>query len=102
MKRIYVGNLPPSADKMALQALFEQYGHVSKAGIICDQETGRQLGFGFVIMRNDRHGEKAIRGLDSCIFGGQRIQVLEAMPPTAKEIPRPPLAGSDKCENPCS
>jgi RNA recognition motif-containing protein len=80
MKRIYVGNLAPRTDERALATLFEQYGHVSKAGIVCNQDTGERLGFGFVIMRNDRHGEKAIRALDGCNFSGNRIQVLEALP----------------------
>ena len=81
MKRIYVGNLAPGTDVGALTTLFEQYGHVSKAGMVCNQNTGEPLGFGFVIMRNDRQGEKAIRGLDGCNFSGSRIQVLEALPP---------------------
>lgn len=88
MKRIYVGNLAPSTGESALQTLFEQYGHVSKAGIIYKRDTGERLGFGFVIMRNDRHGEKAIRGLDGCNLNGHRIHVLEALPPQDKRTER--------------
>jgi len=80
VKRIYVGNLAPNTGESALQTLFEQYGHVSKAGIICKRATGERLGFGFVIMRNNLHGERAIRGLDGCNFNGTRIHVLEALP----------------------
>lgn len=80
MKRIYVGNLAPGTDERALTTLFEQYGHVSKAGMVSNPDTGERLGFGFVLMRNDRQGEKAIRGLDGINFSGSRIQVLEALP----------------------
>ena len=72
MKRIYVGNLAPSTNESALQTLFERYGHVSKAGIISNR---------FVLMRNDLHGDKAIRGLEGSNFNGHRIHVLEALPP---------------------
>ena len=95
MKRIYVGNLAPSTKESALQTLFERYGHVSKAGIICNRDTGEKLGFGFVIMRNDLHGDMAIRGLEGSNFNGHRLHVLEALPPALK-----PESGFQRPQNP--
>jgi RNA recognition motif-containing protein len=85
MKRIYVGNLAPETDEVALQSLFQQYGHVSKAGIICDHQTGQPRGFGFVLMRNDIKAGVAIEVLNGSKLNGQTIRVLEALPPAGKQ-----------------
>jgi nucleolin len=81
VKRIYIGNLAPGTDAIVLQRLFEQYGRVSRAGIVCNRETGQSRGFGFVVMKNDRHGDQAIRQLNGCSVRGEKILVLEASPP---------------------
>jgi RNA recognition motif-containing protein len=85
MKRIYVGNLAPGTDEIVLQRLFEQYGRVTRAGIICNHETGQSRGFGFIVMKNDRHGNEAIRQLNGCSVRGEKILVLEAFPPVADQ-----------------
>ena len=59
MKRIYVGNLPWSADENALRDLFGTVGPVHSAAVITDRETGRSRGFGFIEMDN-ADAEKAI------------------------------------------
>ena len=84
MKRIYVGNLTTGTNASTLQTLFEKYGHVSKTGIVCNRDTGEPRGFGFVLMRNDRMGDNAIKALNGSNLNGQNIHVLEALPP-----PRP-------------
>jgi cold-inducible RNA-binding protein len=84
MKRIYVGNLPLDTDESALQTLFEHYGPVAKAGIICDRETGEPRGFGFVLMRDNLQADEAIEGLNGSNLNGKKIHVLEALPPGGK------------------
>jgi hypothetical protein len=51
MTRIYVGNLPFSADEAQVRQLFEQHGTVESVALINDRETGRPRGFGFVEMQ---------------------------------------------------
>ena len=41
MTKIYVGNLPFSADEAAVRQLFEQHGKVDSVALINDRETGR-------------------------------------------------------------
>ena len=54
--RLYVGNLPFSANESDVQALFEQNGReVAEVKLITDRETGRPRGFGFVEMANSEH-----------------------------------------------
>lgn len=81
MKRIYVGNLDAGTSAGEIEVLFQQYGKVSKAGIICDPATGLSRGFAFVLMGNDREGEDAIRNLNQTALAGRRIDVKEALPP---------------------
>ena len=50
MTRIYVGNLPYTADEESVRALFSQHGTVDAVRLINDRETGRFRGFCFVEM----------------------------------------------------
>ena len=59
MKKIYVGNLPWSADEAGLRDFFAAVGEVHSAAVISDRETGRSRGFGFIEM-DDGDAEKAI------------------------------------------
>ncbi len=95
MKRIYVGNLDTAITAGDVQNLFQQYGKVSRAGIICDPATGRSRGFAFVLMGNDREGEEAIRNLNQSSLAGRRLDVKEALPPErAHSAEKPPKRDS--------
>ena len=50
MTKIYVGNLPFSADETSVRELFAQHGTVESVALPTDRETGRPRGFGFVEM----------------------------------------------------
>ncbi|MEJ2206333.1 MAG: RNA-binding protein, partial [Gemmatimonadota bacterium] len=58
--RLYVGNLPFSADESAVRSLFEQNERtVAEVKLITDRDTGRPRGFGFVEMGNSEHADQA-------------------------------------------
>ncbi len=50
MAKIYVGNLPFSANEADVRTLFSQHGTVESVALPTDRETGRPRGFGFVEM----------------------------------------------------
>ena len=50
MSKIYVGNLPFSADEQGVRTLFSQHGTVESVALISDRDTGQPRGFGFVEM----------------------------------------------------
>ena len=78
-KRIYVGNLPFSADEHQVRELFEQNGRsVSEVKLITDRDTGRPRGFGFVEMGSAEDADGAIRDLNGQDFGGRPLTVNEA------------------------
>lgn len=77
--RLYVGNLPFSADDNEVRALFEQNGRtVSEVYLVTDRETGRPRGFGFVEMANEEEANAAIEELNGHQMGGRTLTVNEA------------------------
>jgi RNA recognition motif-containing protein len=77
--RLYVGNLPFSADEDQVRELFEQNNRtVAEVKIITDRGTGRPRGFGFVEMASPEDAESAINDLDGQEFGGRVLKVNEA------------------------
>ena len=77
--RIYVGNLPFSADEDQVRELFAQDGReVTEVKLITDRETGRLRGFGFVEMGNSEHADAAISALNGHTMDGRPLTVNEA------------------------
>ena len=79
-KKLYVGNLPYSADQQALEETFSQCGTVDSANVIMDRDTGQSRGFGFVEMSSDSEAQKAIEELNGFNMGGRELRVNEAKP----------------------
>ncbi len=79
-KKLYVGNLPYSANDDSLRTVFEQAGTVESAKVIMDRETGRAKGFGFVEMSTDEEADEALNKLNNAEFEGRPMKVSEAKP----------------------
>ena len=77
MTKIYVGNLPFSADESQVRELFSQHGTVESVSIITDRETGRPRGFGFVEMSR-ADASRTIQNLNGKEMGGRPLRVNEA------------------------
>ncbi|MBL8223832.1 MAG: RNA-binding protein [Chromatiales bacterium] len=75
--RIYVGNLPYSADEASIRTLFSQHGTVDAVRLINDRETGRFRGFAFVEMP-DADAQNAINRLNGQDMDGRTLRVNEA------------------------
>ena len=77
--RLYIGNLPFSADEAQLRALCEQHGgKVQSVSLVTDRETGRPRGFGFVEMATSADAQACIDALNGVDFGGRSLTVNEA------------------------
>ena len=77
--RLYVGNLPFSADEEQVRALFSQDGReVTEVKLITDRDTGRPRGFGFVEMSNSEQADAAINALNGYSMDGRPLTVNEA------------------------
>ena len=77
--RLYVGNLPFSADEDQIRDLFAQNNrNVVEVRLITDRDTGRPRGFGFVEMGSAEDADAAIRELNGFSMGGRPLTVNEA------------------------
>jgi len=77
--RLYVGNLPFSANEEQIRELFGQNGReVTEVKLITDRDTGRPRGFGFVEMGNSEHADQAISDLNGYSMDGRPLTVNEA------------------------
>uniref|UniRef100_A0A0E0B6Q0 RRM domain-containing protein n=1 Tax=Oryza glumipatula TaxID=40148 RepID=A0A0E0B6Q0_9ORYZ len=61
---IYVGNLRWDVDRLRLLKFFGEHGRVLVAQVVCDRQTGRSRGFGFVSMATLREPDDVIASLD--------------------------------------
>jgi RNA recognition motif-containing protein len=77
---IFVAKLSSSTSSDDLRTLFEEYGEVDSAVVITDKVTGHSKRFGFVEMKNNNEGHKAIDELNECEFDHSQIVVKKARP----------------------
>ncbi len=79
-RKLYVGNLPYSADQQSLTEIFSQCGTVDSVNVITDRDTGRSKGFAFIEMSSDGEAQKAIQELNGTDCDGRPMTVNEAKP----------------------
>lgn len=79
-RKLYVGNLPYSADRESLTEIFGRCGTVDSVNVIADRDTGRSKGFGFIEMSSDSEAQKAIQELNGADCDGRPMTVNEAKP----------------------
>lgn len=83
-RKLYVGNLPYSADQQSLGQKFGQCGTVDSVNVITDRDSGRSKGFGFIEMSNDAEAQKAIEEFNGSDYDGRPMTVNEAKPQQKK------------------
>ncbi len=83
--KLYVGNLPFSANEDSLKDLFSACGTIGSTKIITDRDTGRSKGFAFVEMGNDEEAEAVITKFDGHDLDGRQMKVSIAKPQPERE-----------------
>ena len=74
-KKLFVGSLSWGTNDDALREAFAVHGEISEAVVICDRDTGRSRGFGFVTFEDDEAADKAIAALNGAELDGRTIRV---------------------------
>ena len=72
--KMYVGNISFQCTEEDLFEIFETIGPVGDVSLVRDN-TGRPRGFGFITMRNEEDGERAIKELDGTDLKGRNLNV---------------------------
>ena len=83
---IYIGNIPYSLKEADIVQLFAEFGSVMSVKIISDKFTHRSKGYGFVEMKNETEGEKAIENLNGKDVLGRNLKVSRANPRKNKGV----------------
>ncbi len=87
-KKIYVGNLPYSANDQSLTDVFAPFGTVESAKVIMDRDSGRSKGFAFVEMSSSDEAANSITKLNGSQMDGRAINVSEAKPQAPRDNSR--------------
>lgn len=78
--KLFVGNLPYTANENELKEAFTEAGNVVSVKIITDRDSGRSKGFGFVEMATDAEANVAVEKLNGADYAGRNITVSIARP----------------------
>ncbi len=84
-KKLYVGNLPYSANDQSLMEAFAECGSVQSAKVIMDRDSGRSKGFAFVEMSTESEATAAISRYNGVDWEGRAMTVSEAKPQAPRE-----------------
>jgi RNA recognition motif-containing protein len=89
--KLYVGNLPFTADENSVREFFGRAGSVQSVKIVTDPLNGRSRGFAFVEMNTDTDANSAIEKLNGVELLGRALRVdrARAREPRAGGPPRP-------------
>lgn len=87
-KKLYVGNLPYSANDNSLMDTFSECGSVQSAKVIMDRDSGRSKGFAFVEMSTDSEAQAAIQRFNGQQMDGRAMNVSEAKPMAPRDNTR--------------
>ncbi len=79
-RKLYIGNLPPSATESRLSTKFSEHGNVVGVKLITDRITGLSLGYAFVEMETPAQATDAITTLNGQPYDGWRVTVRTATP----------------------
>lgn len=81
MARLFVGNLPYSANETELQDFFSQAGFaVDTVDVMRDRFSGEARGFAFVEMNDEAAAQQAIQTCNGRDLGGRALVINEARP----------------------
>ncbi|XP_068634318.1 uncharacterized protein [Aristolochia californica] len=83
--RLFVRNLPYTANEEDLLELFSQYGNVSEVHLLLDKDTKRSKGIGYVLYKLPEFAVRALSELDNSIFQGRLLHVMPAKQPPSSE-----------------
>jgi RNA recognition motif-containing protein len=73
--KLYVGNLPKSATKTALETKFSQFGRVLSVDIATEEDTRRSTRSGFVEMETSDQAQSAMDRLNMTQYDDVVISV---------------------------
>ena len=72
---IFVKNLQENIDNKQLYDTFSLFGNILSCKVVCDKETGKSKGYGYVHYETNEAAANAIEKLDGMLIDGKEVQV---------------------------
>jgi RNA recognition motif-containing protein len=86
VKKLFVGNLPYTANELDVQNFFAEHGvAVDTVTVMHDRFTGQARGFAFVEINDDALAQNAVEQCHGKEMMGRPLVVNEARPMTPRE-----------------
>ena len=102
--KVFIRNLPWTVSSHELRTYFSQFGYVTRATVLYNNDTGLSRGFGYVDF-NKREAFEAAMSQPQHILEGQRLRVEEGSSkrrPNSNRDDSSPINFNKKRENPNS
>jgi RNA recognition motif-containing protein len=64
--------------------MFQQFGEILTTKVVCDKDSKRSLGYGFVKFANEVDAARAMQSLNGYVIGHKMLKVSIARPPTQR------------------
>ena len=74
-RKLFVGGLPWATTDEGLQKAFEDYGEIEEANVVCERDTGRSRGFGFVTFATEESARQAQEAMHGQEIEGRQVRV---------------------------
>lgn len=77
--KLFVKNIHPDINEVALESIFAVYGEILSTKIVYDRADWSLKGFGFIEFAKKADAEKAIAALNGKEVKGKALEVKEAV-----------------------
>ena len=74
-RNLFVANIDYSITGEQLREIFEEHGEVHRTRLMCDKETGRSRGFGFVDCRTHQDAINCMEKVNGTLRGTRKMVV---------------------------
>lgn len=73
--KLFVGGLSYDTNEPVLKDAFGEHGALIEVKVICDRQTGKSKGFGFVHFSSENDAAAALQKMDGQLLDGRNIRV---------------------------
>lgn len=74
-KKLFVGGLAWATNDEGLRKAFEEFGAIEEANVVCERDTGRSRGFGFVTFETEDSAKAAQEAMHGQEIDGRQLRV---------------------------
>jgi len=74
-RKLFVGGLAWATNDEGLKKAFEEFGAIEEANVVCERDTGRSRGFGFITFETDECAAAAQEAMHGQELEGRQLRV---------------------------